>query len=126
MQTADSAQPQPNTIRNKRIFDALVIFGFFCFSLFAEIGILQAGHYPYIALSGDGANITSYSAGWDHPELFKGDELLGDLHNISFYATIHIPLTRLLGRFVGSYSVAFVLPLGITTFVQLLGFYILG
>jgi hypothetical protein len=107
-------------------FDGLVLLAFIGFAVLVQVGILQSGAYPYLRLSGDGANLASYSAAWNQPDEFQADEILGDLDNIRFYATIHIPITRFLANVTGSYPVAFVLPLGLHAFLQLLGFYVLG
>ena len=51
---------------------------------------------------------------------------LGDSNNIGIYATIHIPLIRLLDRLTGDYGLAYAWLVFPETFLQLLGFYILG
>ena len=89
------------------------------------LGRLQA-NYPIVILTGDGGNIASYAAALDHPGWFQADPALGNSSNIGIYATIHIPLIRALYRLTGDYGLAYawlVLP---QTFLQLLGFYILG
>ena len=89
------------------------------------LGRLQ-GNYPVVILTGDGGNIASYAAALDHPGWFQADPALGESNNIGIYATIHIPLIRFLKRLTGDYGLAYawlVLP---QTFLQLLGFYILG
>jgi O-antigen/teichoic acid export membrane protein len=106
-------------------WDWLVVSFFLAFAGLYFLGRLQ-GNYPVVILTGDGGNIASYAAAMDHPDWFKSDPVLGDSNNIGIYATIHIPLIRALARLTGDYGLAYawlVLP---ETFLQLLGFYILG
>jgi hypothetical protein len=103
------------------------LFGaiFLAFAVVYFLGRLQ-GNYPVVILSGDGGNVASYAAALDHPDWFKADPALGATNNIGVYATIHIPLIRALNHLTGDYGLAYawlVLP---QTFLQLLGFYILG
>ena len=98
---------------------------FLAFAVVYFLGRLQ-GNYPMVILTGDGGNIASYAAALDHPGWFQADPALGELNNIGIYATIHIPLIRALNHLTGDYGLAYawlVLP---QTFLQLLGFYILG
>ena len=106
-------------------WDWLAVLTFLAFAGLYFLGRLQA-NYPVVILTGDGGNIASYAAALDHPDWFKNDPALGDSNNIGIYATIHIPLIRTLNRLTGDYGLAYtwlVLP---QTFLQLLGFYILG
>ena len=106
-------------------WDWLAVLTFLAFAGLYFLGRLQA-NYPVVILTGDGGNIASYAAALDHPDWFKNDPALGDSNNIGIYATIHIPLIRALVRLTGDYGLAYawlVLP---QTFLQLLGFYILG
>ena len=110
---------------NVNRWDWLVIVIFLTYAGWYFLGRLEA-NYPVVILSGDGGNIASYAAALDHPDWFKKDPALGDSNNIGIYATIHIPLIRALVRLTGDYGLAYawlVLP---QTFLQLLGFYILG
>ena len=106
-------------------WDWLAVLTFLAFAGLYFLGRLQA-NYPVVILTGDGGNIASYAAALDHPDWFKNDPALGDSNNIGIYATIHIPLIRALVRMTSDYGLAYawlVLP---QTFLQLLGFYILG
>ena len=106
-------------------WDWLAVITFLAFAGLYFLGRLQ-GNYPVVILTGDGGNIASYAAALDHPGWFNNDPALGASNNIGIYATIHIPLIRLLHRLTGDYGLAYswlVLP---QTFLQLLGFYILG
>jgi hypothetical protein len=106
-------------------WDWLFVLIFLAFAVVYFLGRLQ-GNYPVVILTGDGGNIASYAAALDHPGWFQTDPALGASNNIGIYATIHIPLIRALNRLTGDYGLAYawlVLP---QTFLQLLGFYILG
>lgn len=105
--------------------DGVIILSFLIYSALVFIGRLQR-NYPYVNLSSDAANIASFAAAWDHPEAFKGDELLSDLNNIRIYSTIHIPLIRWLSRVTGNYSLGMMVMLGPHIFIFLLGLYTFG
>jgi len=79
-----------------------------------------------VILTGDGGNIASYAAAMDHPDWFRNDPALGASNNIGIYATLHIPLIRALNHLTGDYGQAYAWLLLPQTFLQLLGFYILG
>jgi hypothetical protein len=105
--------------------DWLSVVMFLAFAVIYFLGRLQ-GNYPVVILTGDGGNIASYAAALDHPGWFQADPALGASNNIGIYATIHIPLIRALNHLTNDYGLAYawlVLP---QTFLQLLGFYILG
>jgi len=106
-------------------WDWVAIFTFLIFAVVYFLGRLQ-GNYPVVILTGDGGNIASYAAALDHPGWFQADPVLGDSKNIGIYATIHIPIIRALNHLTGDYGLAYawlVLP---QTFLQLLGFYLMG
>ncbi len=84
------------------------------------------GVTPFVFLTDDAGNIASFAAAWDHPELFDGDALLGNLDNIRFYSTVHVPIIRGLARVTGDYGTAFVCLLAPHVFLQALGFYVFG
>ncbi len=106
-------------------WDWLAVSIFLAFAGLYFLGRLQ-GNYPVVILTGDGGNIASYAAARDHPDWFKADPVLGDSNNIGIYATVHIPLIRALDRLTGDYGLAYALLVFPETFLQLLGFYILG
>ena len=106
-------------------WDWLAVITFLVFAGLYFLGRLQ-GNYPVVILTGDGGNIASYAAALDHPDWFKNDPALGDSNNIGVYATVHIPIIRLLDRLTGDYGLAYAWLLLPQTFLQLLGFYILG
>ena len=108
------------------IKDAIAAVLFLTFSLLYFLGRLQP-NYPNTILTGDGGNLVSYAVAQDRPDLFVGDPAMGETYLTAYYATIHMPLIRLLSRLTaGDYGFAFLLTLAPTIFIQLIGFYILG
>src|SRR5437870_715799 len=105
--------------------DGVIVLAFGLLALIFYLG-RWGGAYPFVFLESDAANIAGFAAAWDHPELFQGDELLGDQRNFGIYSTIHIPLIRALAKLTGDYGTAFIFLLGPHVFIQALGFYILG
>jgi len=77
-------------------------------------------------LSGDAANIASFSAAIDYPEFFKKDSVLNSTSNFAFYQTVHIPLIRVIENYVGNFGSAFLVLTGPVIFLHLLGYYLLG
>ncbi len=121
-------QTQIQTISRLNVgiaIDSVVVLGFALFALAFFIVRVNAG-YPLSDLRSDGANIASWAAAWDHPEFFEGDIVLSNLDNFRIYATVHIPLIRLLARVTGDFGWAFVYLLGPHVFLQAFGFYLLG
>ena len=106
-------------------WDWMLALVFLAFAGIYFLGRLQ-GNYPVVILTGDGGNIASYAAALDHPAWFRSDPALGDSNNIGIYATIHIPLIRALDHLTGDYGLAYAWLVFPQTFLQLLGFYILG
>ena len=106
-------------------WDWLVFIIFLTYAGWYFLGRLEA-NYPVVILSGDGGNIASYAAALDHPDWFKNDPALGDSNNIGIYDTIHIPLIRALNHLTGDYGLAYTWLVFPETFLQLLGFYLLG
>jgi hypothetical protein len=85
------------------------------------------GAVPYIDLDGDSAQVASFCAAMDHPDLFPEDALLSERQNFGFYATVQVPLIRALARYVThDYGLAVILPLPLLLFLQAFGFYRLG
>jgi hypothetical protein len=107
------------------LWDGFFVLIFLVFGAWYFLGRLQ-NNYPIVILSGDGGNIASYAAAQDHPDWFSIDPALGSGNNTGIYATIHIPLIRFLYRFTGDYGLAYAWLVFPETFLQLLGFYILG
>lgn len=105
--------------------DLVISILFFLFAIFYFLSKLQ-DNYPIVLLGGDAGNIASFAAAYDHPDLFKNDELLGNLDNIRIYNTLHIPLIRALNTLTGNYGLAYALLLIPHVFVHLLGYYLLG
>jgi hypothetical protein len=98
----------------------------FCAIAAALFVIHASGEYPFLRLGSDAAQIASFAAARDHPELFQNDALLGDPDNYRFYAIVHVPLLQRLTALTGDYGTSFLWLLGPTVFLQLLGFYWLG
>jgi O-antigen/teichoic acid export membrane protein len=106
-------------------WDWLAVVIFLAYAGWYFLGRIEA-NYPVVILSGDGGNIASYAAALDHPDWFKNDPALGDSNNIGIYASITIPLIRAIERITGDYGMAYTWLVFPETFLQLLGFYILG
>jgi hypothetical protein len=104
----------------------LLVAGFFLIYAIAFFLNRWQGLFPFVFLGGDSGNIASYAVALEHPDLFVGDNALGDPDELGFYQTIHIPLLRLLGELVGDYGTAFIFLLGPHVWLQALGFYVLG
>lgn len=84
------------------------------------------GQNPYVFLGEDAANIAAFTAARENPEFFQQDALLGEPKNFRFYQTVHLYILPWLKKLVGDYGTAFISTLGITVFLQLLGFYLMG
>lgn len=107
------------------LMDLVVFLVFLAFATLFHLGRYYQA--PEIFnLSSDAANIASFAAAWDHPELFEGDMILGNPKNFRFYATVHIPLVSLLQRVTGHYGSAFAVMIGPHILLHLVGFYLLG
>jgi hypothetical protein len=103
----------------------IILSAFLAFAVLFHLG--RIGNRPVVGNIGDdAANIASFCAAYDHPELFVGDGLLGNPNNIKFYATIHLPLTRWLAQFTGNYERAFLATTGAWVFLYLSGYYLAG
>ncbi len=80
--------------------DLALVAVFALFAIFFFVDRFR-GVTPFAFLDGDAANIASFVAATDHPELFAGDEVLGNPQHFKYYRTIHIPLLRWLGGVFG-------------------------
>jgi len=105
--------------------DLVIVLAFLVFAVAFQLERWK-GYNPFIYLDTDAGQITSFAAGWAHPDLFEGDALLGNPQRYRFYTTIHIPLIILLGKLTGSYGTGFIALLGLHVFLMNLGFYVLG
>ena len=103
---------------------------FVCIFLFLSLaytcGRIGLHFKDYLLATSDAANIASFSAALDHPELFTNDPLLSNPSNFAYYQTLHIPLIRSLAKLFGNYSTPFAALIFPLTFLHLLGFYWLG
>ncbi|NPV84386.1 MAG: hypothetical protein HPY45_00060 [Anaerolineae bacterium] len=107
------------------LFDATLLLAFLCFAILYFIARLQS-NYPYYTISGDAANLSSFAAAMKYPQNFEKDLLISQSRSFEFYATVQIPLLQWLESLMGNYGLAFGILLIPTTFIHLLGYYILG
>jgi len=105
--------------------DLGIAFGFLLISILFFYNPCQ-GDQHFIELGGDAATYTSVAAAFDHPELFTGDPVYGDINLYKIYSTIQVPLIRFINQFTNNYSLSFILLIIPHIFFQLLGFYLLG
>lgn len=105
--------------------DGLIFLAFLLFAALLQLNRFQ-NDFPNILLASDAANISSYAAGYDHPEMFAGDPILGIPERFRIYQAAIIPLIRQIVRFTGNYSLAFVLLTFPTVLLLLSSFYLLG
>ncbi len=108
------------------VIDLCVIFIFIIFSSAFTFGQVGTHFKDYLLSGSDAANISSFAAALDHPQLFSNDPFLKNPTNFAHYNTIHIPLIRWLGQILGNYSSPFALLIFPLTFLHLLGYYLLG
>lgn len=108
-----------------RRFDILVAVAFVVLGVLFQLG-RTGGRKPVTSLSSDAANITSFAAALDHPDMFRGDGLLSEPQHFAFYFTIHVPLTRVWGRCLGDYGSGFIAFLWLHVAAQGVGFYLLA
>ncbi len=106
-------------------WDAVALALFAGFAIVLTIGRLQ-GNVPFTWLDGDAANVAAFSAARAHPEMFVGDELLGNLQNIRYYLSATLPILESLKRVTGDYGLAFTALLPVHVFIELSGFYLLA
>ena len=108
------------------VWEAVCISFFLLVALAYASGRIGLHFYDHLLSSSDAANIASFSAALDNPQLFSTDALLNDPANFAFYNTLHIPLIRLLAKWFGNYSTPFAFLIFPVTFLHLLGYYWLG
>jgi hypothetical protein len=106
-------------------WDAIILAGFALFTVLLSVGSLQ-GNFPYAHIGGDAANLAGFAAARAHPELFVGDEILGDPNNFRYYSSLTIPLIQALESRLGDYGLAFLVLQAPHVFLHLAGFYLLG
>ena len=105
--------------------DAVALCGFALFAAATFLGRWK-GITPFVFLSSDAGIVSSFVAAYQHPELFRGDVLLGDFTNFRYYLAIHPLLILVINKLTGDYGLAYISLLLITVFVQCCGFYLLG
>ncbi|GEM_PF-3969799 len=121
MENCTLNQPKLNIRRYDLVFSifALVFATLVCYAR----GIF---HPPVVDLTSDAANIASFAAALDHPELFAGDSALADRGVAEVYVAFHVDATRLLKPHIGNYGTAFAALLWPHIFLYMIAFYILG
>ena len=107
----------------KKLF-VITILLFLSIAFFSGRVGLSIRQFPF--LSGDAANIASFSAAIDYPEFFENDTVLNSISNFAFYQTVHIPLIRVIENYVGNFGSAFLVLTGPVIFLHLIGYYLLG
>jgi len=85
-----------------------------------------SGARPFANLDSDAGMLASFVAALEEPAHFVRDPLLHTPSNFAYYATLQVPLVRLLSRVTHDIGLAFILPTAPLIFTQLLGFYVLG
>jgi len=111
---------------NKPLLEIIIVTSFCLFLALLLFFARWNGFTPFPFLHGDAANIAGFAAAFDHPELFKGDGVLGDPKNFRLYSVLQVHLVRLLAKLTGDYGTATVILLIPYVFLQLIGFYWLG
>lgn len=107
------------------VWDALILVFFLFVAFVYQIAVMSPG-YPTVILGGDAANIASFAAARAFPELFKNDAILGDLHNLGLYVTVHLPLSIWLEKLLGNFGLAYSLLLFPHVFLQYFSYYLFG
>lgn len=111
--------------RKEKVIEIGIVFLFIGIALIA-FGTRWNGYSPFVFLGGDAANIASFAAARDNPDLFIGDGVLDDVQNFRIYIHAQVYLVRFLENLFGDYGTASVVLLIPYVFLQLFGFYILG
>lgn len=106
--------------------DIIVILAIGLFSCLYQINRM-AGNSLFLFQSSDAADIASFAAAKDNPDLFLNDELFLNTKEISIlYPPIQVFLIKQANKITNDYATAYVLLLGFHIFLQALGFYIFG
>jgi hypothetical protein len=119
-----SSPPQNETIRFSWL-DVIALCSFALFAVATFIGRWK-GLTPFVFLSSDAGIVSSFVAAYQHPDLFRGDVLLGDFTNFRYYLALHPLLIFVINKLTGDYGLAYISLLLLTVFVQCSGFYLLG
>lgn len=119
-----SSPPQNETIRFSWL-DVIALCGFALFAVATFIGRWK-GLTPFVFLSSDAGIVSSFVGAYQHPDLFRGDVLLGDFTNFRYYLALHPLLIFVINKLTGDYGLAYISLLLLTVFVQCSGFYLLG
>src|SRR5690349_21992840 len=109
-----------------RLSDHAVAIGLFALVAVAYHFFCWKGIRPYPFLGSDAANIAAMVAASDHPQQLAGDPVFGNPASYGFYTSVVLPYLRWAAGLTGDYGVAFMQLIGPMTFLQGLGFYLLG
>jgi hypothetical protein len=111
-----------------RKFSSVDLVIILCFAVFASLYQINrtSGNSMFLFHNSDGANIAGIAAAYSDPELFTGDQLLGNPNNSRFYISAHILWAKVISKITGDYASPFTLLVGLHIFILMLGFYILG
>lgn len=119
-------QAEFSASRKNWLWEAAGLVLFMVIALAYTCGRVGLHFNNFLLSSSDAANIASFSAALDHPNLFTNDVLLSNPANFSFYSTIHIPLIRALAKWFGNFSTPFAFLIFPFTLLHLIGYYWLG
>jgi len=129
MTATDQFSKSPCDSKNHAIrlawIDAAILMGFALFSLGSFLGRWK-GITPFVFLGSDAGIVSSFVAGYEHPELFRGDVLLGNFGNFRYYLAAHPLLIYTISKITGDYGSAYISLLLVTPLLQASGFYLLG
>ncbi|MGO8878997.1 MAG: hypothetical protein ACLPVO_17330 [Desulfomonilaceae bacterium] len=121
----NSSGPALDETINFSWLDVIALCSFALFAVATFLGRWK-GLTPFVFLSSDAGIVSSFVAAYQHPDLFRGDVLLGDFTNFRYYLALHPLLIFMINKLTGDYGVAYISLLLLTVFVQCSGFYLLG
>jgi hypothetical protein len=129
LDVSSASKSEPNALDSPSMrftpVDAAVLLSFCLFGVMTYLGRWK-GITPFVFLSSDAGIVSSFVAAYEHPELFRGDALLGNFANFRYYVALHPLLIYALDKIVGDYGTAYVTLLNFTVVLQATGFYLLG
>ncbi len=125
MRSRNTSGPSPDASIRFSWLDLIALGGFALFAFATFLGRWK-GLTPFVFLSSDAGIVSSFVAAYQHPDLFRGDVLLGDFTNFRYYLALHQFLIFEINKLTGDYGLAYISLLLLTVFVQCSGFYLLG
>jgi hypothetical protein len=100
--------------------------GFTIFSLAISLGFFIEGmKADFSSLAGDQINILLICAKKDYPQLFTGDQVIGDERNVDYYIPVFVGLVRLLSGPDHNYLRGLNILLLLTSLIHMLGWWLL-